>query len=135
MISRVKFILFCSLTIFVNSLRAIVRTVIRLVRIIPLILLFHSNLNLTNQKTRFSGCLIGMYFGSGRFHCYMTSQTENAATTSLYGTSNVLSPGYRLLPSARQCVLPSIESFKAYKQLCCLNSLKKCVAKLSDSNL
>ena len=36
----------------------------------------------------------------------------------------VLSPGYRHLPSACQCVLPSIESIKAYKQLFCLNSLK-----------
>ena len=65
-----------------------------------------------------------MYFGSGQFDCYMTSQTEHAATASLYRTSYVLSPGYRHLPSARQCVLPSIESIKANKQLFCLISLK-----------
>ena len=58
-----------------------------------LILLFLSLLNLTNQTTRFYGCFINMYFGSGRFDCYMTSQTENATTASLYGTSYV-SPGY-----------------------------------------
>ena len=92
-------------------------------RFFELILLFLSLLNLTNKKTRLSGCFINMYFGSGRFDCYMTSQTENAATASLYGTSYVLSPGYSHLPSARQCVLPSIESIKAYKLLFCLNSL------------
>ena len=76
-----------------------------------------------------------MYFGSGRFDCYMTSQTENAATASLYGTSDVLSPGYRHLPSARQYVLPSIESIKAYKQLFCVNTLNYLFTKLIDSNL
>ena len=76
-----------------------------------------------------------MYFGSGRFDCYMTSQTENAATASLYGTSNVLSPAYRYLPSALQCVRPSIELIKAYKQLFCLNSLNKFASTLWESNL
>ena len=86
-------------------------------------LLFHSLLNLTSQITTFSGCFINMYFGSGGFNCYMTSQSENAAIASLGGTSYVLSPGYSQIPSARQCVLPSIESTKASKQLFCLNSL------------
>ena len=88
-----------------------------------LLLIFLSKLNLTNKAIRFSGYVIDMYFGSGRFDCYMTSQTENAATASLYGMSDVLSPGYRNLPSARQYVLPSIESIKAYKQLFCVNTL------------
>ena len=88
-----------------------------------LLLIFLSKVNLTNQTIIFSGYVIDMYFGSGRFDCYMTSQTENAATASLYGTSDVLSPGYRHLPSARQYVLPSIESIKAYKQLFCVNTL------------
>ena len=86
-------------------------------------LLFLSLLNLTSQTTTFSGCFINMYFGSGGFDYYMTSQSENAAITSLVGTSYVLSPGYSHLPSARQCVLPSIESIKASRQLFCLNSL------------
>ena len=80
-------------------------------------LLFHSLLNLTSQTTTFSGCFINMYFGSGGFDCYMTSQSENAAITSLGGTSYVLSPSYSHLPSARQCVLPSIKSIKASNEV------------------
>ena len=45
-------------------------------RFFHLIVLFLSLLNLTAQNTRFSGCFIDMYFGSGRFDCYMTSQIE-----------------------------------------------------------
>ena len=86
-------------------------------------LLFHSLLNLTSKTTTFYGCFINMYFGSGGFNSYMTSQSENAAIASLGGTSYVLSPGYSQIASARQCVLPSIESIKASKQLFCLNSL------------
>ena len=76
-----------------------------------------------------------MYFGSGRFDCYMKSQTENAAIASLRRTSYVLSPGYSHLPSARQCVLPSIESIKESKQLFCMSSLNEFAAKLGDSEL
>jgi len=67
------------------------------------------------SKTRISGCFIDMFIGSGRLDCYMTSQTENAATASLYGTSNVLSHDYRHLPNVRQCVVPPIESITTHK--------------------
>ena len=89
-------------------------------RFFVFLLLFLSSLNLTDQNTRFSGCFIDMYFGSGGFDCYMTSQIEKRGDSV---TSYVLSPGYSHLSSARRCVLPSIESLKAYKQLFCLNSL------------
>jgi len=92
-------------------------------RFCQLILLFLFLLNWSSQKTKFSGCFINIVFRSGGFDCYMTSQSENAAIASLCGTSYVLSPGWSHLPSARQCVLPSVESIKASKQLFCLISL------------
>ena len=92
--------------------------------ICQLILLCPSKFNLKNNNI-IPGYIFDMFIESDRFDCYMTSQTDNAATSSLYGTtSNVLSDNYRHLPSVRQCVVPPIESIKTYKQLFCLNSLK-----------
>ena len=107
---------------FAYSLSAIIRTEKRAFgSCINVIIPFCVEFNKSNNSI--SGYFINMYFGSGGFNCYMTSQSENAAIASLGGTSYVLSPGYSQIPSARQCVLPSIESIKASKQLFCLNSL------------
>ena len=61
LISRLKFILFCSLNIFVKSLSAIIPTEIPRntpFRVFQLLLLLLSFLNLTNQSTNFMDVLL-----------------------------------------------------------------------------
>jgi hypothetical protein len=81
----IKCILICSRNMFVKNVSAVIRN-----SICQLILLCPSKFNLKNNNI-ISGYIFDMFIESDRFDCYMTSQTDNAATSSLYGTtSNVL---------------------------------------------